>query len=227
MQVLATTLSQVTVKRALFFSISLHFSPPTASPVPVSSVVDTSSLSTVGSEPPVSSSSSSSSTSSTSTSSSSPPSSSSSELWSIVGGTGVRLLPPLLTDQAWGVQAHEAFQLLCLALGPSDLDIHWEVNGQRPETPVTEYRHALTSGVVLMSSWVRGGSQLKDSQYQCTATSHAGNETSKVLISLSNQDEESVLSRDLNQWRSALTDHEKLLQSWKKAWESCDGEDVL
>ena len=29
----------------------------------------------------------------------------------------VRLLPPLLKDQAWGVHAHEAFLLFCLALG--------------------------------------------------------------------------------------------------------------
>lgn len=32
-------------------------------------------------------------------------------------GGGVRLLPPLLKDQAWGVQAQEAFLLFCLALG--------------------------------------------------------------------------------------------------------------
>lgn len=29
----------------------------------------------------------------------------------------VRLLPPLLKDQAWGVHAQEAFLLFCLALG--------------------------------------------------------------------------------------------------------------
>lgn len=29
----------------------------------------------------------------------------------------VRLLPPLLKDQAWGVHAQEAFMLFCLALG--------------------------------------------------------------------------------------------------------------
>ncbi|KAG7477092.1 hypothetical protein MATL_G00090440 [Megalops atlanticus] len=139
----------------------------------------------------------------------------------------VRLLPPLLTEQAWGVQSQEAFLLFCLALGPSDLHIRWEVNGQSLKTPVTEYRHALTAGGVFMSSWVREEGLAKDTHYQCTATSRAGNETSKILISLNSKDEDSVPSGDLNQWRSALTDHEKLLQSWKKAWESCDGEGVL
>ncbi|KAJ8402363.1 hypothetical protein AAFF_G00368520 [Aldrovandia affinis] len=190
-----------------------------ASPVPISPV-DTSSLSTAGSDPLVSS---------------SlfffhlylfllTPSSSSPDPWSTVGSPGVRLLPPLLTDQAWGVQAHKAFLLFCLALGPGDLNIRWEVNGQRLEAPVTEYRHALTGGGVLVSSWVRERGLLRDSQYQCIAASNGGNETSKILISLRRKDEDRVLSRDLHRWRSALTDHEELLQSWKKAWESCDGE---
>lgn len=35
----------------------------------------------------------------------------------------VRLLPPLLKDQAWGVHAQEAFMLFCLALGEW---CHWQ-----------------------------------------------------------------------------------------------------
>lgn len=31
-------------------------------------------------------------------------------------------------------------------------------------------------------------------------------------------DEESIPSRDLNQWRGALTEHEQLLKRWEKAW---------
>lgn len=65
-----------------------------SSAVPPLSPVDTSSsLSTSGSSPSL------------------PPSSTSSE------GLGVCLLPPSLQDQAWGVQAQEAFLLFCLALG--------------------------------------------------------------------------------------------------------------
>uniref|UniRef100_A0A8C7ITD6 Semaphorin 4D n=1 Tax=Oncorhynchus kisutch TaxID=8019 RepID=A0A8C7ITD6_ONCKI len=136
-----------------------------ASAVPPLSPVDTSSsLSTSGSSPSL------------------PPSSTSSE------GLGVCLLPPSLQDQAWGVQAQEAFLLFCLALGPSDLQIHWQVNGAHLETPITEYRHPLVRGdphgEVLVSSWVRERALVKDSSYQCVAASSAGNDTSKVDLNI-------------------------------------------
>ncbi|KAL4617341.1 semaphorin-4D-like isoform X2 [Arapaima gigas] len=194
------------------------------------SPADTPSLSTPGS-PPSSPSSSSFPTSSPSPSSSSHTSSTSFlpslESRAELEGQGVRLVPPLLSDQAGVIQAQEAFLLFCLALGPSDLRIHWQVNGQKLEAPVEEYRHSLAPLGVFVSSWVRQGGLAKDSQYQCTAASHGGSETSTVVLSLSNRDEDSSPASDLSQWRSALTDHEKLLQSWKKAWESCDREGVL
>jgi len=31
-------------------------------------------------------------------------------------------------------------------------------------------------------------------------------------------DEESVPSRDLSQWRGALTEHQQLLKRWEEAW---------
>uniref|UniRef100_A0A8C7IS69 Semaphorin 4D n=1 Tax=Oncorhynchus kisutch TaxID=8019 RepID=A0A8C7IS69_ONCKI len=170
-----------------------------ASAVPPLSPVDTSSsLSTSGSSPSL------------------PPSSTSSE------GLGVCLLPPSLQDQAWGVQAQEAFLLFCLALGPSDLQIHWQVNGAHLETPITEYRHPLVRGdphgEVLVSSWVRERALVKDSSYQCVAASSAGNDTSKVDLNILSRDEDSIPSRDMSQWRSALSEHDKLLKRWKRAW---------
>ncbi|KAK6322834.1 hypothetical protein J4Q44_G00076260 [Coregonus suidteri] len=154
-----------------------------------------------------------------------PPSSTSSE------GLGVCLLPPSLPDQAWGVQAQEAFLLFCLAVGPSDLHIHWQVNGAHLETPVTEYRHPLVhgdpDGEVLVSSWVRERALVKDSSYQCVAASSAGNDTSKVDLNILSRDEDSIPSRDMSQWRGALSEHEKLLKRWKRAWESCEGQGAL
>uniref|UniRef100_A0A8C8CZ28 Semaphorin 4D n=1 Tax=Oncorhynchus tshawytscha TaxID=74940 RepID=A0A8C8CZ28_ONCTS len=170
-----------------------------SSAVPPLSPVDTSSsLSTSGSSPSL------------------PPSSTSSER------LGVCLLPPSLQDQAWGVQAQEAFLLFCLALGPSDLQIHWQVNGAHLETPITEYRHPLVRGdphgEVLVSSWVRERALVKDSSYQCVAASSAGNDTSKVDLNILSRDEDSIPSRDMSQWRSALSEHDKLLKRWKRAW---------
>ncbi|XP_032395794.1 semaphorin-4D isoform X5 [Etheostoma spectabile] len=55
---------------------------------------------------------------SSSSSSSCPSTSSSTKPHSVEAGEAeVRLLPPLLKDQAWGVHAQEAFLLFCLALG--------------------------------------------------------------------------------------------------------------
>ncbi|KAM3873826.1 semaphorin-4D [Diretmus argenteus] len=130
----------------------------------------------------------------------------------------VRLLPPLLKDQAWGVHAQEAFLLFCLALGPSDVHIHWLINGHTLDTPIMEHRHSLGRGEVLVSSWLKEGPLLKDARYHCVAEASAGNDVSEVDIHLAIGDEESVPSRDLNQWRGALTEHEQLLKRWEKAW---------
>ncbi|KAL6469650.1 hypothetical protein MHYP_G00207690 [Metynnis hypsauchen] len=153
-------------------------------------------------------------------------SSPSSSLWGGVDGGGARLLPPLLPQQSWGVHSQQAFLLYCLALGPTDLSIHWHSNGRRLDT-VNEYRHTFSHDAVLVSSWVREQPLSKDAHYQCIAVSESGNDTSKIDLRLSSRDEANTFSEELNQWREALADHERQLQNWKKAWESCDGQGVL
>ncbi|XP_029940222.1 semaphorin-4D isoform X2 [Salarias fasciatus] len=170
--------------------------------------------------------------SSSSSSSSSPPftpsSSSNTELRGVEAQEAeVRLLPPLLKDQAWGVHAQEAFLLFCLALGPSDVHIHWLKNGHNLDTPIMEYRLPLGQREVLVSSWLREGPLIKDARYRCVAEASTGLATSEVDLHLTIGDEENIPSRDLNQWRSALTEHEQLVKRWEKAWESCDGHNAL
>ncbi|XP_077353011.1 uncharacterized protein LOC144002049 [Festucalex cinctus] len=130
----------------------------------------------------------------------------------------VRLLPPLLKDQAWGLHAHEAFLLFCLALGPSDTHVDWLINGRSADTAVTEYRLPLVGNTVLVSSRLRTGPLLRDARYGCVAQAGAGSDASQVDLHLAVGDEESAPSRDLNQWRSALTQHEQLLKRWEKSW---------
>uniref|UniRef100_A0AAQ5Z0E9 Semaphorin-3C n=2 Tax=Amphiprion ocellaris TaxID=80972 RepID=A0AAQ5Z0E9_AMPOC len=186
------------------------------------SSVDTSSslLSSGSSTPSVLPSSSSSSSSSTSSSSTKPHNVEARE-------AEVRLLPPLLKDQAWGVHAQEAFLLFCLALGPSDVHIHWLINGHSLDTPIMEYRRPLGQRKVLVSSWLREGPLIKDARYHCVAEASTGNDMSEIDLRLTIGDEENIPSRDLNQWRGALTEHEQLLKRWEKAWESCDGHRAL
>uniref|UniRef100_A0A673MJZ6 Semaphorin-4D-like n=1 Tax=Sinocyclocheilus rhinocerous TaxID=307959 RepID=A0A673MJZ6_9TELE len=146
-------------------------------------------------------------------------SSSSSSSWSLAGA---RLIPPLLREQSWSVHPHQAFLLFCLALGPRDVSVEWHINGQKLETPVTEYRHVVSHDAVLVSSWLREEALNKGVQYECTAVSAAGSHASRVELRL---DSRGKLWHA--RWRTALTDHNTLLQQWKKAWESCDGQGVL
>ncbi|XP_016295526.1 uncharacterized protein LOC107653346 [Sinocyclocheilus anshuiensis] len=134
---------------------------------------------------------------------------------------GARLIPPLLREQSWSVHPHQAFLLFCLALGPRDVSVEWHINGQKLETPVTEYRHVVSHDAVLVSSWLREEALNKGVQYECTAVSAAGSHASRVELRLDSRDEA------VERWRTALTEHNTLLQQWKKAWESCDGEGVL
>ncbi|KAK9954948.1 hypothetical protein ABG768_014861 [Culter alburnus] len=154
-----------------------------------------------------------------------PSSSSSSSSSSSVAGP--RLIPPLLREQSWAVHPHQAFLLFCLALGPRDVSVEWHINGQRLETPVIEYRHVLSHDAVLVSSWLKEEALNKDVQYECTAVSETGNDASKVDLRLNSRDEAGVPHTDVDRWRNALSEHNTLLQEWKKAWESCDGQGVL
>ncbi|XP_051961822.1 semaphorin-4D-like isoform X2 [Xyrauchen texanus] len=153
------------------------------------------------------------------------PSSSSSSPWS--GLEGAHLIPPLLREQSWGLHPHQAFLLFCLALGPSDVNVQWHINGRRLEVPVSEYRHALSNDAVLVSSWLKQDALNKDVQYECMAVSKKGNDVSKIDLRISSMDDAGVPHRDVEQWRNAVTDHNRLLQEWKKAWGRCDGQGVL
>ncbi|KAM4527335.1 semaphorin-4D isoform 2-T2 [Odontesthes bonariensis] len=185
-----------------------------------SSSIDTSSS-------PLSSGSSSALPSSSSSSSSSSTSSSSTKPHNVEAREAeVRLLPPLLKDQAWGIHAQESFMLFCLALGPSDVHIHWLVNGHILDTPVREHRLPLGHKEMLVSSWLQERPLIKDARYHCVAEASTGTDMSEVDLSLTIGDE-SIPSRDLNQWRGALTEHEQLLKRWEKALESCDGHKAL
>lgn len=76
-------------------------------------------------------------------------------------------------------------KMLLSPSGPTDFSLQWHSNGRRLETSIREYRHALSGDTVLVSSWVREEPLGKDTQYQCSAVSRAGNDTSKIDLRLS------------------------------------------
>lgn len=73
---------------------------------------------------------------------------------------------------------------LCLP-GPSDVTIHWLVNGHVFDRPVMEYRQSLGSRGFLVSSWLREGPLLKDARYRCIAEASTGNDMSELNVHLS------------------------------------------
>lgn len=69
--------------------------------------------------------------------------------------------------------------------GPSDVRIHWLVNGHSLDTPIMEYRRPLGQKEALVSSWLREGPLIKDARYSCVAEASAGNDASEVDLRLS------------------------------------------
>lgn len=69
--------------------------------------------------------------------------------------------------------------------GPSDVHIHWLVNGHSLDTPIKEYRRPLGQREVLVSSWLQEGPLIKDARYNCVAEASTGNDVSEVDLRLS------------------------------------------
>lgn len=68
--------------------------------------------------------------------------------------------------------------------GPSDVHIHWLINGHTLDTPIMEYRRPLGQSEVLVSSWLRDGPLIKDARYHCVAEASTGNDMSEVDVRL-------------------------------------------
>ncbi len=82
--------------------------------------------------------------------------------------------------------------------GPRDVSVEWHINGQKLETPITEYRHVVSHDAVLLSSWLREEALSADVQYECTAVSAAGSDASRVELGLDSRGKAcAVLQSDL------------------------------
>ncbi|XP_014641447.1 PREDICTED: semaphorin-4D isoform X2 [Ceratotherium simum simum] len=135
----------------------------------------------------------------------------------------VTLLPPFLSDQAQHVHALGTFHLFCQATGPADVHFIWEKNGRELETCVPVQTHALPDGKVHVLSWLRDAIG-ESAEYRCSALSSAGNSTSRVRVSVMRHEvtHQEKWSRELAAWRAVAGEHEKMMQTWRKAWESCN-----
>ncbi|XP_058528315.1 semaphorin-4D isoform X3 [Ochotona princeps] len=135
--------------------------------------------------------------------------------------TRVALLPPFLSDQTQQVHELGTFHLFCQATGPADVHFVWEKNGRALETCVPVQTHTLPDGRAHVLSWLRDAIQ-ESSEYRCSALSSAGNQTSEVRVSvLRHEAAQQKWSRELAAWKTVVGEHDRLMQGWRKAWESC------
>ncbi|KAL1785292.1 semaphorin-4D isoform X2 [Sigmodon hispidus] len=134
----------------------------------------------------------------------------------------VTLLPPFLSDQTQQVQALGTFYLFCQATGPADVHFIWEKNRHALETCVPVQIHMLPDGRAHVLSWLRDTVQ-ETTEYSCSAVSSAGNQTSKVQITVMRHEafQQEKWSQELTAWRAVAGEHDRLMQGWRKAWESC------
>ncbi|XP_040611902.1 semaphorin-4D isoform X5 [Mesocricetus auratus] len=134
----------------------------------------------------------------------------------------VTLLPPFLSDQAQQVQALGTFYLFCQATGPADVRFTWEKNRRALDMCVPVQTHMLPDGSAHALSWLRDTIQ-ETTEYSCSVLSSAGNQTSKVQITVMRHEafQQEKWSQELAAWRTVAGEHDRLMQGWRKAWESC------
>uniref|UniRef100_A0A452RNB8 Semaphorin 4D n=1 Tax=Ursus americanus TaxID=9643 RepID=A0A452RNB8_URSAM len=135
----------------------------------------------------------------------------------------VALLPPFLSDQAQHVHALGTFHLFCQATGPADVHFVWEKNGRELETCVPTQTHTLPDGRTHVLSWLRDAIG-ESAEYRCSVLSSAGNKTSRVQVTVLRHEvtHQEQWTRELAAWRAVAGEHDRMMRSWRKAWESCD-----
>lgn len=72
--------------------------------------------------------------------------------------------------------------------GPADVRFIWEKNGRALETCVPMQTHALPGGRAHALSWLRDAIQ-ESTEYRCSALSSAGNQTSRVRVTVTRHGE--------------------------------------
>ncbi|OPJ67536.1 hypothetical protein AV530_004539 [Patagioenas fasciata monilis] len=136
------------------------------------------------------------------------------------------LLPPFLSDQAQHVSVRGPFHLFCQATGPSGSYFVWKKNGERMKACITEQSHMLFDGRVHVLSWVKDLVS-GNTEYKCSFISKAGNTTSEVHITVEDSAGQDGWTKEFDAWRSAISEHDKMMQNWQRTWESCNKKNRL
>ncbi|XP_063311010.1 semaphorin-4D isoform X2 [Pelobates fuscus] len=135
------------------------------------------------------------------------------------------LLPPFLSDQGHFVHALGTFHLFCHATGPSDVHFLWEKDNVVMKSCAKDELYNMADGKVHILSWVRDIAT-SDAEYQCIVKSKASEKSSKVFIRVSDAVNQGW-SNELTRWKSAVSEHNTMMNGWKKTWESCKKKDAI
>ncbi|XP_053858587.1 semaphorin-4D isoform X2 [Vidua macroura] len=156
------------------------------------------------------------------------PTSTQPDVWSSKDPVKVMLLPPFLSDQAQHVSVRGPFHLFCQATGPNNSYFVWRKNGQKMKACITEQSHMLLDGRGHFLSWVKD-SISENTEYRCSFISKVGNVTSEVLITVEDKDSSSqdAWTKEFDAWKSAINEHDKMMQKWRKTWETCNKRNSL
>ncbi|XP_051497829.1 semaphorin-4D isoform X5 [Apus apus] len=148
--------------------------------------------------------------------------------WSSTDPVKVMLLPPFLSDQAQHVSVRGPFHLFCQATGPDDSHFVWKKNGQKMKACITEQSHMLFDGRMHVLSWVKD-SVSENTEYKCSFISKAGNTMSEVHITVEDKGsaDQDGWTKEYDNWRSAISEHDKMMQNWRKTWETCNKKSSL
>ncbi|KAM7322949.1 hypothetical protein ACRRTK_018454 [Alexandromys fortis] len=103
--------------------------------------------------------------------------------------------------------------------GPADIRFIWEKNRHALETCVPVQTHMLPDGRAHALSWLRDAVR-ETTEYSCSVLSSAGNQTSKVQITVMRHEayQQEKWSQELAAWRAVAGEHDRLMQGWRKAW---------
>lgn len=117
-------------------------------------------------------------------------------------------------------------KLTDISTGPDDSHFVWKKNGQEMKACITEQAHRLFDGRVHVLSWVKD-SVSGNTKYKCSFISRIGNTTSEVLIKVEDSVGKDGWTKEFDTWRTAISEHDKMMQNWRKTWESCNKKSSL
>uniref|UniRef100_A0A8B9GHZ6 Ig-like domain-containing protein n=1 Tax=Amazona collaria TaxID=241587 RepID=A0A8B9GHZ6_9PSIT len=104
--------------------------------------------------------------------------------------------------------------------GPDGSYFVWKKNEQKMKACITEQFYMLFDGRVHVLSWVKD-SVSENTEYKCSFISEAGNTTSEKILHLYMWPpvlHSDGWTKEFHTWRSAISEHDKMMQSWRKTW---------